>query len=765
MKKSLLLLCSISSIAVAVEAPLWRDVDERLLQGRNVERPIRPRAFRTLTLHAGRLDELLRAAPLEQPGRAALGTNAAVISLPMPAGGYARFAIEESPVMEPVLAAKFPEIRTFRGQGLDDPAATVRLDETPLGFHAMILSEKGTYYIDPYQRGDTATYMTYDRRDLPRDPADTFTCGVTETSPLHSLSRGALVSSGTSLRTFRLAMAATSGYTTFFGGVGPAISAIVTTVNRVTGIYEKELAIKLVLVGNNNSIVYGSTGSDPYYSQVTQGYLLGGALLNQNQTNLDNVIGSGNYDIGHVVHNAGGGLASVGVVCSSNKARGYTGKSNPVGDGFDVDYVAHEVGHQFSAAHPFNGSTDACGDGNRDATAAYEPGSGSTIMAYAGICGAENLQSTSDPYFHAKNHEQIQTFVSSIACAQQGATGNQPPTVSAGADATIPQGTPFQLTAAGSDPNGDALTYGWEEYDLGTQSPPDTDDGSRPLFRSLTPTSSSTRVFPKMSSVLAGTTTYGEKLPATTRAMTFRVTARDNRAGGGGVNSDSAVVNVVGSAGPFTVTAPVINTTWTAGQFQAVSWNVANTASAPVSCANVTISLSTDGGSTFTHTLAASAPNSGTASVVAPSVSTGQARVRVACASSVFFGVNPANFTIGGGGGSGCVPGSQSLCLNASRFRLQVAWRNPYDGGTTGVGTAVPLTSDTGYFWFFNSANVELVVKVLDGRAVNGKFWVFYGALTDVEYSITVTDTSTSALKTYFNPGQTLGSVADINAF
>ena len=113
---------------------------------------------------------------------------------------------------------------------------------------------------------------------------------------------------------------------------------------------------------------------------------------------------------------------------------------------------------------------------------------------------------------------------------------------------------------------------------------------------------------------------------------------------------------------------------------------------------------------------------------------------------------------------SECVADASTLCLNGHRFSVRVAWKVP-SHGTSGVGTAVPVSGDTGYFWFFGSDNVELVVKVLDARAVNGHIWVFYGALTDVEYTLTVTDTDTGEAKRYDNPAGTLQSVADTAAF
>jgi hypothetical protein len=631
---------------------LWYAVTEDAL-GPAATAFIAPGEHRVLGLDQAELVDLLAQAPLEDADEVARAP--VVMELPWPDGSFKTFRIEESPIMEPELAARFPDIRTYRGQGLDDPSAIARFDWTLRGFHALVLSSEGTVYIDPRSPGDTQNYLVSYRRDH-RGGGNPPRCLVTgeepemraDTQPAIGLQQ---VPHGTLRRTYRLALAATGEYTAFFGGtVSGAMSGIATTMNRVNGLFERDLAVRMVLVANNDSIVYTSGATDPYTDGNPS------ALLCENAVNLDTVIGVANYDIGHVFATASGGLALVGGAClntsggtcgtGSRKAWGTTGVDIPQGDAFDVDYVAHEMGHQFGGSHTFNGTTDGCGGGNRTAASAYEPGSGSTIMAYAGVCGVENLQLHSDTYFHARSQEQIIAFVNGTLCPTVNTTANTPPVVDAGPDYTIPSRTPFVLTATGGDPDGDALTYAWEQFDLGPASPPDSDNGLRPIFRSFTPVASPSRTFPKLADLLNDTVTLGESLPTTTRALTFRVTARDNRVGGGGTSSDSMVLNVRADSGPFAVTQPNTPVSWASGSSQTVNWNVANTFAAPVSCATVRILLSLDGGQSFPIVLDAGTPNDGSQMVTLPPSGTSLARIKVEAVGNVFFDVSNANFMI-----------------------------------------------------------------------------------------------------------------------
>ncbi|HEX7174222.1 MAG TPA: Ig-like domain-containing protein [Pyrinomonadaceae bacterium] len=649
---------SVSSAQIGGLPPtgvIWRDVAaSRLPVAPAGTRLITPSRFRAVSLDTTALRTLLALAPMEFTQQARTGRIQ--VSLPTPDGKLSRFLVEESPVMEPALALRHPLIKTYRAQGFDDPAATARFGITPYGFHAIVLSPNGAYYIDPYRRGDTVNHMSYFKRDVPRTEAHNFECqvhtpegrGDAAAQPLSSESAAAATRpNGSTLRTYRLALAADYEYSDFHSDdqipdkAEVLAQGIVPAVNRVSGIYEREVAVSLKLVANEELIIF-NTPADPYVNED------GTSMLVTNQATIDAVIGPLNYDIGHVASTGGGGVAFLGVVCSVQKAGGVTGLPSPTGDPYYVDYVAHEMGHQFGGEHTFNGSTGSCAGGNRTASNAYEVGSGSTIQAYAGICSPQNLQPNSDPYFHTASYDQILTHITgeADACAVKTSTGNNAPTVDAGPDFQIPAGTAFTLTATGSDPDGDALTYDWEEYDLGPAGDGNTDNGSSPIFRSFNPTPSPSRTFPKLSDQLGNTSSYGEKLPTTTRAMKFRVTVRDNRAGGGGVDYDQMQVNVNATGAPFLVTAPNGGESWPANSAQTVTWDVAGASAAPINASAVDIRLSTDGGQTYPHLLASAVPNDGSQSVTMPAVSTSDARVRVAPVGNVFYDISNADFQI-----------------------------------------------------------------------------------------------------------------------
>ncbi|MCB0698044.1 MAG: zinc-dependent metalloprotease, partial [Chitinophagaceae bacterium] len=391
---------------------------------------------------------------------------------------------------------------------------------------------------------------------------------------------------------------------------------------------------------------------DPF--SYTQNKIVNGNTQTANQTNIDNVIGPLSYDMGHVFCTGDGGIADLEGLCDpGHEARAATGRPNPVGDAFDVDYVVHEMGHQLGAEHTFNYNGSGCNPHAR-ANCAYEPGSGSTIMAYAGLCSGNNIQYNSDDYFHAKSLDQIITYISGLTlCGSTSPAANSPssvPVVNSVYD--IPKLTPFEIEAPqATDPENETVTYCWEEYDLGDFGKGLVDTKLGPIFRSFRPTTSRWRVFPVLDSIRRNVLDYpGEKLPEVTRTMNFRLTVRDMHNGEGAYNwSDSTLkLNVTDQAGPFLVLEPNKSSDyWRIGNSYTVKWDVANTNAAPVSCSNVDILLSMDDGQTYPYTLATGTPNDGSEVITVPAGAyTASARVKIKGSGNVFFDISNASFII-----------------------------------------------------------------------------------------------------------------------
>ncbi|WP_394758087.1 reprolysin-like metallopeptidase [Flavobacterium sp.] len=636
------------------------------------------------------------------------------ISLPNADGLLENFRIYENPTMDPALAAKYPDIKSYIGIGIDNPTATAYFSMSPLGFKSMVLSaDKSAVFIEPVST-DLKTYSVYKKADK-KQSLTPFECKVIDRIE-PSITNGALLrpnADDATLRAFRLAISTTGEYTAHFGGTkAQALAAINATMTRVNGVFEKDFAVRMVLIANTDAVIYTSASTDPYTTNYNS----------ELQSTLTSVIGEANYDVGHVFVKAGdnGNAGCIGCVCvNGSKGSAFTSSSIPTGDTFDIDFVAHEIGHQFGANHTFSMNNEGTGVN-------MEPGSGSTIMGYAGIT-SQDVQPHSDAYFHAASIQQVTNNVKTKTCQTNTATGNAIPTASAGLDYTIPKSTPFMLTGSGTDANGDALTYIWEQFDnassaqTGASSAASATKATGPIFRSYSPSTSPVRYFPQMSSVLTGaTTTTGaeitvEALPSVARTINFRFTTRDNRAGGSANNSDDVIVTVNGTAGPFSVSSPNTAVSYAGGSSQTVTWVVGGTTANGVNCANVDILISTNGGSTWS-TLLAATPNDGTQAVTIPNTTGTTNRIMVKGSNHIFFDVSNTNFTITAGSSDTVAPTAPTtlaasattqtttnLSWTASTDNVGVTGYEVYRGTTlvttvTGTTyTATGLTASTAY--------------------------------------------------------------------
>ncbi len=624
------------------------------------ERVIIPQKSKTFRLVNDNLKKALYSAPHENNVR--LQESQTIIDLPMPDGTLKKFRVVESPVMAPELCEAYPEIKTFNVMGIDLPGTYGKLDYTMWGFHGMIRGKAGDIYIDPFCRFNNEDYNVYYAGDFEKDPSKMLPeIGVIDKRErTEKLANGNTVQAGvcvgTQLRTYRTAIACTGEYAVAATGLGSptkaqTLACIVTTLNRVDGVYETDLAVKMVLVATETVVVYTSASTDPF-----NGNNNAGTLINESQTVIDNNIGNANYDNGHTFSTGGGGLSTLGGICvSGQKASSITGSPQPTGDPYDIDYVAHEMGHNYDGNHTFRASTGAC-SGNYNPGTMVEPGSGITIQAYAGICNSTNNDSSNSiPYFHAISYDEMVTFTNSGSgnnCPVKTNTGNNPPVVVGSGNYVVPKSTPFILTGSATDPDGDPLTYSWEETDNNSTAG-NWNSGTKPFFRSYNPVASPSRMFPRLTVVQSGTytTTIGEYLPSTQQTLNFRLTARDNKMGGGGVCYAAATVTVSSVAGPLTVTYPsATGITWASGSNQTVTWAVNGTNASPINCANVNILISYNSGATWT-TVMSNVANSGSQAITAPTVTATIAtcRIKVESVGNIFFDMSDKNFTITAG--------------------------------------------------------------------------------------------------------------------
>ena len=595
--------------------------------------------------------------------------HSTIISLPNPEGGVEQFEVYEASNFEPALQARFPEIRCFSGRGITDKYATLKLSISPQGIETMVFrADKEAEFMEPYSADHTVYAVYKSQRVKGQLP---WTCSTQDqqiasgiSAQLPSTQR--TESSAGELKTMRLAQSCNGEYSNWFGAfnssqVGLVLAAFNATIGRCNGVFEKDLAIHLNLIANTTAVIYYDPATDPYTT-----------LNNWNaqlQATLTAIIGEPNYDIGHMFGASGGGgnAGCIGCVCvDGQKGSGITSPADgiPQGDNFDIDYVAHEMGHQMGGNHTFSMSIEAGGVNN------VEVGSGITIMGYAGIT-AEDVAPHSIDIFHERSIQQIQNNMAGKSCpVTTNITGNNAtPVVAPVSSYTIPMQTPFALTGSATDANGDPLTYCWEQNDAANSSVTGTNSVAFPAklvgpnWLSFLPSSSPTRYCPKLSTILAGLQITPplpggdaianiEALSSVARDLHFRLTVRDNHpysatapVAVGQTAFTDMTVTVVTSSGPFKVTAPNTNVNWPSGTTQTVTWDVNGTTAAPVSCSNVNILISFDGGTTFSM-LVANTANDGTENITVPGTLTTTARIKVEAVGNIFFDIDDANFQI-----------------------------------------------------------------------------------------------------------------------
>jgi hypothetical protein len=673
MKKALLLSLGfvlIAAIGFSQTNKYWsahNDMSGKITTDKAVARQSFPKMFKLFDLNTNLLSQDLFSIVGNQTSK-----HSTIISLPNAEGGIEEFEVFEASNFEPALQALFPSIRAYSGKGITDKYSTLKLSISPQGIQAMIFrTDKVNEFIEPYSKNHSIYAAFKSQRTKGNLP---WTCSTDDKKLVTDLNlqgstTGRPESSDGTLKTMRLAQSCNGEYSTFFGAAQTGttladtnivLAAFNATLTRCNGVYEKDLALHLNLIPESRFVIFFNPATDPYTTL--------GAWNGQLQATLTAVIGEANYDIGHMFGASGGGgnAGCIGCVCNSGKGSGITSPADgiPQGDNFDIDYVVHEVGHQLGGNHTYSHVNEGTGVNK-------EVGSGITIMGYAGITNQDVAPHSID-IFHQASIQQIQSNLATKTCpiTTNITANNATPVVAPVTNRTIPLSTPFILTGSATDANaGDILTYCWEQNDnsttTGNNSVASPTKLTGPNWLSFSPTTNTSRTCPILPTILAGNFITGplpggdaianiEALSSVARTLNFRLTVRDNSpyvSSGAGIKVGQTAftdmtVTVDGTSGPFQVTTPNTNLTWFAGSAQTVTWSVNNTTAAPVSCANVKISLSTDGGLTFPTVLAASTPNDGSELLNMPATLTTTARIKVEAVGNIFFDISNTNFIL-----------------------------------------------------------------------------------------------------------------------
>ena len=590
------------------------------------------------------------------------------ISIPNADGTLEQYTIQESSNFVPELQSKYPDIRSYKGIGITDKTATAYFSFSPKGIQTMVIrADKDSEFIETYSKKKSVYKLSTSKNRSNSTMA--IACSTDDVALNKELQNKAskIKANDKVFRTYRLALSCNAEYTSYYGGVAQALAGMNASMTRINGILGKDLDVKFEIIANNDLLIYTDPINDPYSDSDVGSDNANGATWNlELQENLTATIGSGNYDVGHLLSATGGGgnAGCIGCICSDPTIQKPYGKgsawsapsnNNPEGAFFDIDVFAHEIGHQLGGNHTFSHKIEGRGTN-------IEPGSGSTIMGYAGVVSPTtlNVQAHSDDYFSINSLQQIQSNLASKTCSTNTPIVNSPPVINAGLDYTIPKGTAFVLKGAGSDPNGDTISYTWEENDNAVTATDDLSicyptkpDGA--LFRSLKPSSSPIRYMPTLKDVLANTlTTKWESVSNIERTLNFFLTGRDNALIGTTQNNSDDMFVTVSATGPFAVTSQNIDDIgWAQNSSQTITWNTNGAETLP-GAANVNIKLSTDGGLTFPITLASNTPNDGSEVITAPNITETNCRLLIEPTANIFYAVNSKIFAVGFSVSSAC---------------------------------------------------------------------------------------------------------------
>ena len=658
--KHLIFFITMLSVSISYGQSHWTTVDQSTFSDSALgDREIVPNSYVVGYLDEAYIQKDLNKSPLDTRSNK---EKSGMITLPMPNGEILEFKVWYSPVMHPDLAKKYPGIKTYRMVSNDNRSITGRLSMNSKGLSAVVKHPQGEVYIDPYANETTEVYISYFTRDNPA-PANyaKASCGTEfSTEELAAVVEHNEVSIRAGeevfLKTYRFALACTGEWGQNFNNKTEVMEEMVTATNRVNQTLENEIAVFFELISNNDELIFLNPIDDPYTIVANQndGTHPGRQVLSQNTGVISNAIGSNNYDVGHCFTRSCtdgiAGVASLGSVCTANRGAGIScvGGQNVVN--FMVNTTIHEIGHQFGASHTWSNCSEDSAEQLSGSTA-FEPGSGTTHMSYAGACGQNNIAGTNDDYFHVSALIQMKnllTIGNGSTCGEDVLTDNTSPDVYIDRedDFTIPVFTPFELTGRAVDAEGDNLSYCWEQFNLGPISILGSPVANAPAFRSFPPTTHATRVFPRMLNILANTSSNSERLQDISRKYNFMLTVRDNHPGAGAVDWEEIEFESNSIAGPFFLMQPNNSEELEVGTEYEILWDVSNTDQAPINCDKVDITLSANSGSDFDIVLATQTDNDGSHTIVVPNNITNDARVKIKSSDNIFFDVSNFDFKI-----------------------------------------------------------------------------------------------------------------------